>query len=331
MNGPTNMHSTRITGRRERGVTLVELMVAMLIGIFLAIGSVTVFNQSRASYRVSDAQARLQENLRFVIDTMEPDLRLARFWGRNNEPALLTVTGGILVNCVGNNVTPLVTTLNQEILVVDESDGYAGTIPCPAATGARADSDALIVRHVSAQPTPPTAGRLQVQSDLAAATLFNTGIAPGGFGPLAQTHDLVVNIYYVDNGSNLDPTLPSLRRWTLDGAGNLVDEEMIAGVENLQVQYGVDENGLGSVTRYVDGDHPIITPGAPGFLPNAEIIAVRLWILMRTEQIEVGQADQAVYLPPDGDLAPINPGGVNYPLNVRRQQITKTIHLRNNR
>lgn len=331
-----NTRSLPILRRHEYGLTLIELMVAMMIGLFLALGSVTVFTQSRASYRTSDAQARLQENLRFVMDTMEPDIRLARFWGLHNEPALVNVPGGFVVNCAGNNATPLALTLTQEVAAVDESIGYVAGVPCPAANVARPDSDVLIVRHVSQQPVPPTPGRLQIRSDLGASDLFNNGINPLGYGPLAQTHDLVVNVYYVDNGSNLDPTLPSLRRWTLDGAGNLVDEEMIAGVENLQVQFGVDENGpdinnLFSITRYVDGNHPIITPGAPGFLPNAEIVAVRLWVLMRTEQTELGVTDLAVYNSPDADLGPINPGGVAYPQNVRRQLITKTIHLRNNR
>lgn len=331
-----NTRSLRILRRHEYGLTLIELMVAMLIGIFLALGSLTVFTQSRASYRTSDSQARLQENLRFVLDTIEPDVRLARFWGLHNEPALVNVPGGIVVNCGAVNATALATTLNREVAAVDESVGYAAVVPCAAPNAARPDSDVLIVRHVSQQPAVPTAGRLQIRSDLAISDLFNTGVNPAGYGPLAQTHDLVVNVYYVDNGSNLDPTLPSLRRWTLDGAGNLVDEEMIAGVENLQVQFGVDENGpdvndVFSITRYVDGDHPIITPGAPGFLPNAEIVAVRLWVLMRTEQTEVGLTDIGVYTPPDGDLAPIALGGVAYPVNVRRQQITKTIHLRNNR
>ncbi len=336
MNNRIKTRSPRNVRHHEHGVTLIELMVAMLIGLFLALGSVTVFNQSRVSYRLSDSQARLQENLRFVLDTIEPDIRLARFWGLHNEPALITVPGAIVVNCGAVNATALATTLNQEVAAVDETVGYAAVVPCAAPTGARADSDVLIVRHVSQQPTIPTIGRLQVRSDLATGNLFNTGVNPPGFGPLAQTHDLVVNAYYIANGSNLDPNVPSLRRWTLDAAGNLVDEEMIAGVENLQVQFGVDENGpdvnnLFSITRYVDGDHPIITPGDPGFLPNAEIVAVRLWVLMRTEQTELGMIDLAAYTPPDGDLAPINPGGPAYPLDVRRQQITKTIHLRNNR
>lgn len=327
-----SLRLSRIAVRpRQAGLTLIELMVAMAIGLFLVLGTVAVYTQSKSSYRVSDGQARLQENLRFALDLMEPDIRLARFWGRHNEPALVTVPGGINVSCAGANATAMATAFNLVINAVDESVGYAAGVPCPPPSGARADSDVLIVRHASAQQTAPAAGRLQVRSDLGLAQLFNNGANPGGFGPNAQTHDLVVNVYYVANGSDLDAQLPSLRRWTLDDNGNLVDEELIAGVENLQVQFGVDETGAGSVTRYVDGDDPIITPGAPGFLPNAEILAVRLWLLVRSYQPEPGFTDIAIYTPPDNDLGAINPGNAGYPANVRRQLITKTINLRNNR
>ncbi len=319
------------TPSHEAGLTLVELMIAMAIGLFLALGAVAVYTQSKSSFQVSDGQARLQENLRFVLDLMEPDIRLARFWGRHNEPALVSTPAFIAVNCAGNNATAMATSFNLVINAVDETVGYPAGVPCPPPTGARADSDVLIVRHASAQQAPPTPGRLQLRSDLGVSQLFNNGVNPAGFGPNAQTHDLVVNVYYVDQGSNLDPQLPSLRRWTLDNNGNLVDEELIAGVENLQVQFGVDETGTGSVTRYVDGNDPIITPGAAGFLPNAEILAVRLWILMRSYLPEPNFTDIGVYTPPDADLGVINPGDVGYPVNVRRQLITKTINLRNNR
>ncbi|MGI9329978.1 MAG: PilW family protein [Gammaproteobacteria bacterium] len=307
----------------QSGVTLIELLVAMVIGLFLALGSITVFTQSRASYRLSDGQARLQENLRFAMDNIEPDIRLARFWGRNNEPGLVQDPAGVAVACGGADATALATTFNLPVASVDDSVGYAAGIPCAAASGARADSDALIVRHVSAQATPLQAGRLQVRSDLGTATLFNDGANPAGFGANAQTHDLVVNVYYVDNGSNLDPNLPSLRRWTLNAAGNLVDEEMIAGVENLQVQLGIDETGNGTVTRYVDGNNAAAAANP--------VMAVRLWILMRSEQPETGFVDNAVYTPPDADLGVINPGAAGYLVNARREQITKTIQLRNNR
>ncbi len=335
MNTPTQITSKPVaTGAaaKQKGVTLVELMIALVIGLVLTLGSITVFVQSRSSYRLSDGQARLQENLRFAIDVMEPDIRLARFWGRNSEPALVNVPGAIVINCGAVNATALATAFNAQVTAIDDTIGYAPAVPCPAPNGARVDSDVLIVRHVTPQVTVPTAGTWQVRTDLAAATLFNNGANPAGFGPNAQTHDLVVNIYYVSNGSDLDPALPSLRRWTLNAAGALIDEELIAGVENLQVQFGVDDTGGGTtVTRYVDGNHPMLTPGNAAFVPGAEILAVRLWMLMRTYEIEAGFVDQGIYTPPDADLVPINAGDPGYPANVRRQQISKTIRLRNNR
>lgn len=325
--------SARSAEHLQSGLTLIELMVAMVIGLFLVLGSVTVYVQSRGSFIVSDGQARLQENLRFAVDTLEPDIRLARYWGRHNEPALVQVPGGLAITCAGVNATALVTNFAQAATVIDESVGYAAAVPCPANTAARADSDVLILRHASGQPTAPgPAGQLKVRSDLGIAEVFNNAANPPGYGLNATTHDLVTNIYYVDNSSDMDLNMPSLRRWTLDVNGNLVDEEMIAGVENFQVQVGIDENGLGSVTRYVDGDDPIITPGAPGFLPNARVVALRLWMLMRNYEQEANFADNRQYAPGgETDLGPIVPGDANYPANFRRQQVTKTIRLRNNR
>ena len=264
------MDATRLCRFRGRpnnqtGLTLIELMLAMLISMFLMIGTITVFVQSRMNFRVSDSVARLQENVRFAMDVMEPDVRLAKFWGRSAEPGLIAaVPGGVNVICDtdGGDYTAWALNFGQELWVVDETSGYnhaALGIPCPAATGAQPDSDALVLRHASGQQMPPTAGLIQVQTDLSRADVFNNGAVPGGYGPFSQTHDVVVNIYYVDAGSDMDPTLPSLRLKTLVN-GVLQDQELIAGVENLQVQLGVDTDVDGDVDRYVDANHPIVDP-----------------------------------------------------------------------
>jgi type IV pilus assembly protein PilW len=325
---------------RTRGLTLVELMIAMLISVVLMLGSVTMFAQSRTNYRINDTVARLQENARFAITTMEPDIRLAKFWGLNGEPAFISVPGPIAVTCPGgiDATAWSIQNLGQEVGAAD--DNYAaGTpvnpVPCPPNSVARASSDVLVLRHASGQVTPATPGTIQVRADLMQGQLFNAAV-PAGFGPEAQTHDVVINIYYVDDGSNLDDTLPSLRRKTLVNGGILQDEEIIAGVENLQIQYGVDTDGDGAVERYVDSNHVIVTPGAIGFLPGAEIIAIRLWMLMRSNQYENGYVDAGPYVRPDANLPAIVPAGRlpvagNYPQPYRRLQISKTVFLRNNR
>jgi type IV pilus assembly protein PilW len=325
---------------KNQGLTLVELMIAMLISMVLMLGSITMFAQSRANYRINDTMARLQENARFAITTMEPDIRLAKFWGLNGEPAFVTVPGAVAVTCAGgiDATAWSIQNLRQEVAAAD--DNYAaGTpvnpVPCAPNSVARASSDVLILRHASGQVMPATAGTIQVLTDLMQGQVFNVAV-PGGLGPEAQIHDVVVNIYYVDNGSNLDNTLPSLRRKTLVNGGILQDEEIIAGVENLQIQYGVDTDADGAVERYVDSNHAIVTPGAAGFLPSAEIIAIRLWMLMRSNQHENGYMDVGPYIRPDANLAAIVPAGRlpaagNYPQPYRRLQVSKTVFLRNNR
>ena len=50
-----------IRGARVGGMTLIELMVAMALGAFLALGAMTVFTQGQAAFRVNESTARLQE------------------------------------------------------------------------------------------------------------------------------------------------------------------------------------------------------------------------------------------------------------------------------
>jgi prepilin-type N-terminal cleavage/methylation domain-containing protein len=316
--------------RPANGFTLIEMMVAMVIGLVLILGAVNIYAQGRQSFRTAETIARMQENARFALDLMGPDIRLADFWGRSSEAAFITVPAGITVTCGANNVTAWALDLANGIEAID--DGY--TLPCPAFTGAQPDTDVLVVRHASGQATAPTAGRLQIQSGRVAAALFNNGAIPGGgvpAPPLSATHDMVVHAYYVDQQSALGANVPSLRRQTLvagaSGGGAVIqDQEIIPGVENLQVQFGLDTNDDGTVERYVDSDAAIITPGAVGFDPDARIMTVRLWMLVRAEQRENAHTDTGPYTPPDGDLANITP---NDPF--RRLPVTTTITLRNAR
>ena len=56
---------------------------------------------------------------------------------------------------------------------------------------------------------------------------------------------------------------------------------------------------------------------------------MRFWMLVRAESIETGYVDRAAYVTPDADRGPIVTGSDDYPLNVRRLQLTRTVLLRN--
>jgi type IV pilus assembly protein PilW len=334
--------------QNQRGLTLVELMVAMVVGIFLMLGALTVFQQSRANFRVSDSVARLQENGRYVLDMMEPDIRVAKLWGRSTDPGLIddVLPAGLIVTCdtVDSSaamVPPTTYTawaldINREVWAVDEGSGYGHPtlgIPCSPAGGARVQSDALVIRRASAQPMLPVAGTIQVHTDLNRGEFFNDGAAPLGYAPVAQTHDVVTNVYYVSQTSDLDPNTPSLRVKTLSPGGTHQDQEIMPGVENLQVQLGVDTDDDQEIERYVDADHDIINPTTGGTIPDAQILAVRLWLLMRADAAEVGFIDNAQYPSPDLDVVvlPCAGGECGYPDNFRRLAISTTVALRNNR
>ena len=66
---------------KQYGMTLIELMVALAIGAFLMIGAITVFMQSRTTFRVTESVSRLQENARFALEVLEPEIRMAHYWG----------------------------------------------------------------------------------------------------------------------------------------------------------------------------------------------------------------------------------------------------------
>ena len=67
--------------KHQSGLTLVEVLVAMVIGLFLLTGIAQAYLSNRVSYTFSEAISRIQENGRFALDTMTQDLRMAGFFG----------------------------------------------------------------------------------------------------------------------------------------------------------------------------------------------------------------------------------------------------------
>ena len=65
---------------RSQGFSLIELMVALVIGSLLIAGTVFVYVQSRNSYGVNETVARLQETARYAMSVVEPDIRMSSYW-----------------------------------------------------------------------------------------------------------------------------------------------------------------------------------------------------------------------------------------------------------
>ncbi len=312
--------------KKSAGFTLVEAMISMAIGMFLVLGAVTVYTEGRYSFQVTEGTTIVQENLRFAMETMEPDIRLAGYWGMHTDSGLIQ-EDAMIITCDGADVTTWALdsyvgiTARNNITAGNTANVAAGSrtpVNCGAFDlGIAENTDVLEIRRSSAGTRPLAAGTVQIKSNRNNSRIFNNGVEPAGFvnqPDIDGTYDYVFNTYYVSQTSDNVPNTPSLRRRTLNGL-EVVDEEIIAGVEDMQIQFGIDANGDGSVNRYIN-------PDAAGFDADSNIIAVRLWLLMRSEYIELGHTDNRTYTTPEGiDYVPAD--------SFRRLEGSKTIYLRN--
>jgi type IV pilus assembly protein PilW len=322
-------------------MTLIELMVALGIGSFLMIGAMTVFMQSRTTFRINESVARLQENGRFVLDAIEPDIRMASYFG-------LTTRANKVQGRATENVLPAAfpvasdCNVNWAVDLDDEVEGSnnAYAWACAPNGAYQAGTDTLVVRRTAEDPTVPAAlqpNTLYIQSArFQDSQLFNGTVVPAGYLPAtSDAYQLVVNGYYVSQNSSLDTpgnSVPSLRRKFLRNGGSgpvIADEEILPGVDDMQIQFGVDTDlpgtaNRGAIDRYVNPGAAILDPFNASFIPTARVLSVRVWIRLRAERAERGYTDTTNYVYADQNVAA--PGD-----EFRRIVVSKTIYLRNTR
>jgi type IV pilus assembly protein PilW len=65
----------------QTGMTLIEIMIALLIGAFLIGGVLEIFINSKQTYRMQEGLSRLQENGRFALEFLAKDIRMVGYWG----------------------------------------------------------------------------------------------------------------------------------------------------------------------------------------------------------------------------------------------------------
>ncbi len=348
---------------RQRGVSLIELMVAMTLGSVLIFGATQVYVNSRNAYGANEGVSRMQETARYAMSVIEPDVRMSNYWGllkgagaisgqALQTAATSAVAPSAAANICGTNfAVDLSTNLqgdnNSYVLSPTRQAGCNSLIDLDSgaawATTPVTTADTLTVRRASIfGNAAPTAGVLELctnrisgklQSDVSACTA----------SPVGMLSNLIVDSYYVDRNSAQLAGLPALRRKTLSSAGviKFADQEIIAGVEDMQIQFGIDPTGnTGTATRYVNPD------AVPA---NAQIIAVRIWLLVRADTAEQGFTDTNIYQYGDrlqatgvtGDLNSVAGAGKAYqpsqnpdatlagPRHARRLLISRTISVRN--
>ena len=185
-----NKHSTLLRRRSaEAGLTLIELMVALMLGLILIGGAIQVFVSNRAAYAFNEGFSRLQENGRFALDTIGFHVRLAGYLGCrsgvtvvNNLGAATSVPFNLEEGVFGYEFDGTAPTQTFAAGLTDPANSTTETdwdpvLPADLDGSVIPGSDVLIVRHVSPQSytlLSPFTSATQVTADATAAA-FSVG------------------------------------------------------------------------------------------------------------------------------------------------------------
>jgi type IV pilus assembly protein PilW len=269
--------------RHQAGFSPIEVLVALVIGLVLTATVLQVYIANKQTYRVGEASARLQENARFASELIARDARMSGYQGcAGNERTTLnqlqdsaaflydfetavqgfdatgtdtwapTLDASISGVLSGNDVLVIRGLFGGETAITGSADtGNCGTAPLILA-----DSDGFAAGDIVVGGNCNTASLFQISAlsgtsvthDAGGSNPGNTGANLGacfaGDGWLGR---LSTRIFFV--GQN-DAEVPALYRTEVSGA-NTVTEELIEGIEGMQVLFGIDTDADLSANRYV--------------------------------------------------------------------------------
>jgi type IV pilus assembly protein PilW len=293
----------------QRGFTLIELMVGLLLSGIILFALVTLFgNNSRMRHEIDRATQQI-ENGRYALDLIRDDLHLAGYYGDVNPqsgyPAGAAATPSICATTVANinfNLSPL----QWPVPVFGIANG--DTVPsCITTPDIKAGTDVLVVRRTSTIPTAVgslvgTQIYLQASgcsTELAQHKDFarDLGSVPGTFAlqkkgctTLSDIYPFQTRIYYVSN-----ETIPTLRLLTISGTSS-TNEPLVEGVDDLRVEFGRDSvGGDGSPDEYRKCRATGVGADPCSAAEWANMMAVRVYILARNLSTTPGYTDTKTY------------------------------------
>lgn len=182
---------------RQRGLSLVELLVAVTIGLLILATVIGVFFATNRNYRENDALTALQDNARFAMDNLARDLAMAGYWGgvrpvdaarnvRVSAAAIAALATGTPGDCAPATPPAGSWLLNPGAAIQfrDHRVTDAASIFSRCLGNLQPNTDVVMIRRVAGQPARRltaagnftlTGGRIYLKSNQSTASLFRAG------------------------------------------------------------------------------------------------------------------------------------------------------------
>lgn len=268
---------------RQRGLSLIELMIGMVISLILIGGMISLFVANKQTYRYNEELARLQENGRFAIDFIERSLRMAGNIGcpELTAPANIlykdSIASGFDLAAVDAIRAERNTTSNRSgLLPAGISSAKNGTdvVMVTYGAGAAAALEGTTAPGDSSLKIKSNAlgfaqGELLLISNCEQAETFRVTNEPGsgtnvtlehtagdantqdglhkGYGPDARVMRLNQQVFFIGPSTERQTN----RQGVAFNSLYVNDDEMVEGVEDMVVRYGVATAGGNDVDTYV--------------------------------------------------------------------------------
>jgi len=308
---------TRQQAHRQRGLSLVELMIGVTIGLAMlaALGSLYVAtSKARAEFNKTGEQV---ENGRYALESMVRDIEMAGFLGRPGLPA--TLQYNLPDACTTAQTSMGFDNTTSPITVPVALSGLATATAKPAClANVAAGTEALTVHYASGnvsaavsgteyylQQSSCTSDTRQLIYDSKSANFTLLGKTCSSAIP-AELRKYVVRTYYLagcDNCSAGGDSTPTLKVAEFVN-GSIQVSSLVAGIQDVHLSYGVDTDSNGSPDCYVDNpaiDNAAICTGSTGYswasaTANwANVTAVRITVLARNLDPTTGWNDTRSY------------------------------------
>jgi type IV pilus assembly protein PilW len=277
----------------QRGLSLVELMVGMVLGLFLALGIAQISLSNNSSFRTQEGMAKIQEGGRYAMNRIGSAVRLAGFFGCSGVHSNLTVPADVLAvsppsglstittktPIAGENDVSALTTIGGKTLVpgsdtitlrgsgmvgvsyIGDDQPLAEDIPLTSANYTIVEGNLVMIGDCQAinivRATKDTTSSLVKHALTSDGSAFNTSDSlTKQFGSDAIVAKPFINTFFVaDSGRTNHEGDSVMSLYVLTMYDDVY--ELVEGVSDLQVTYGVDTNpgsddGALSSNRYMN-------------------------------------------------------------------------------
>lgn len=327
---PRRIQTAPDVGLRELGLSLIELMIAITLGLLIVAG-ITVLIARQSSTRAEFEKASREiENGRYAMQLLKDDIEHAGFYDQYNPASAVPATLPDPCETVSTN---LGAALPLPLQGIDAPLSLTGVLSCLADGNHKPGTDIVVIRRADTTALIPVSSAVagqpylqtgQTGSGSAVISAIGTGSDTTPFtlqnkdGSIASLRKYMVRIYFIspcttavstacaasDDGGNPVPTLKRLELST-NGAGApvLTIVPLAEGIDNLQLDYGLD-----SATAPDGAPHTFAT--APASTPEwSNVMAVRVNLLARSTDSSPGYVDGKTYnLGLAGNVGPFNDG-----------------------